>query len=208
MSTNKDTEIIKTYKEAIKQNYKDLFPISYDDNCILLMCFLLTQQSNQVKMFLNKADFDQIYPYLECFQKYLPTKMNNLSLIVTKDVLINEKLTQAMPFKTDEHFNETHPLISELPYASSVRLLDLEGGKEIPSFIIFDKHYLVQISGENKFLCSLNPRATTSSFNRFNLLQEIFKKISEQSTPFTPQQITSYHLNLTDFLRENNRTNN
>ena len=25
----------------------------------------------QCPSFLNKADFDQIYPYLECFQKYL-----------------------------------------------------------------------------------------------------------------------------------------
>lgn len=208
MSTNKDTEIIKTYSQAIKTNYKNLFPISYNDNRILLMCFLLTQQSNQIKMFLNKANFDQIYPYLECFQKYLPTKMNNLSLIVTKDVLMNEKLTQAMPFKTDEHFNETHPLISELPYASSVRLLDLEGGKEIPSFILFDRQYLVQISGENKFLCSLNPSTTTSSAKRFQLLKEIFNKALEQSTPFSPQQIDSYHLNFADLLREHDRSNN
>lgn len=208
MSTNKDTEIIKTYKEAIKQNYKDLFPISYNDNRILLMCFLLTQQSNQIKLFLNKADFDQLYPYLHTIQEHFPDKTNKLQLIVTKDVLMNEKLTQAMPFKTDEHFNKVHPLISELSFSENIRLLDLDKNEQIPSFILFDRQYLVQISGENKFLCSLNPSTTTSSAKRFQLLKEIFNKALEQSTPFSPQQIDSYHLNFADLLREHDRSNN
>lgn len=207
MSTQKSEKIIKTYEQAIEQNYKEIFPISYNDNRILLMCQLLTKQSEHVQLFLNKDDFDKMYPYLSCFSEYFPEKIKGLSLIVTRDVLANEKLTQAMPFKTDEHFNETHPLISALPYAENIRILDWGQDERIPSFILFDEQYLVQIPDDNRFLCCLNPYASTSKYKRLNLLQENFEIITEESVPFSPQLVESYHLNLMDLVKQNNHIN-
>lgn len=197
MSENEDSiyEEGNKYLKAIHQRFKDENPkpFSIENKLPILVRYLA--RTGASFMYLSKEMFEELYPLLKDI--LIPEK--KVTLVVEESVLDNEKLTpqEQLPFKTEECDVDIPPRLSNLLNQDNIFIYNgkyLE--KNLPSFFLFDnKSYIVEISDDNHFICSLNAHLSLNHAERLDKYYYAFSKIKHESTPFKnyemPRKITS-----------------
>lgn len=142
-----------------------------------IMAYFLSQTDLKMDVFLNKDDFEELFPLLKNKKE-----RENLSLIFHQDVLENEEkyiVKRMSPQTGNSRKNMKIQKVSDMKAKNQVRIVDIEG---CPSIItIDDKHTMIKIEEDNTFLihfnANLDPNNKEGYQNRLNAVN-VLKEIS------------------------------
>lgn len=195
MQQNEINKLTQTIRSFIRKGKSDLFNIPYENEQALytLAVLLYDHKGKKANIFLNKEDFDKLYPLLNETVEW----SDKTTLIVSNDVLANDKLHEAMPFETDSYFNETHPKLKDLTgKKANVRIVTLDNDK-VPSFFSFDNMHILRFNESNEskaFGCCLNVWGNSKESQRHKILNNIFQDLLNKSVPYSMELVNHYQL--------------
>ena len=147
-------------------------------------------------LFLSKRDFKKLYPAL-ISQEFKNSKVN---LIVSADVLLDEKKETPFTFFLEDRFiqlkQEKAPSLKSIP--DQKRVFVASPSVQCDSFMIFNnKSYILKIENAEQpyFSCALNATYNQRQSDRLDLLLSAMAKIKSLSVRFQDLQkkITPKH---------------
>lgn len=187
---------ISEIERRLKEKNTDLFRVV--DHMVPLTKFLLQNSSGTI--FLNRQDFKKLYPALKSpeFQN------SNVNLIVSADVLFDEKRKKPHPFgdfSGDKYFKLTpqeEPLVSNL--SPKNRIFVASPDVNCFSFMVFNNRtYLLKNNDQQDpyFSCALNAAFDKKQKDRLAILSKALQHIKPLSVLFKdiPQKTTSQQHN-------------
>ena len=156
-----------------------------------VLSFLLTHPQIDIKLYLNKEGFKEIFPYLKGKKA-----RQNLQIIINDTVLQNEKkeLFEQLPYQTDPELKKhIPPRVSALKSSDSVLLFkSKKAGVDIPSFAVINGiHTLVQNEEDGGFLIHFNADMSQEGEERLSHYEQAFEILADLSYPFKQKTPTS-----------------
>lgn len=193
MQQNDINKLTQTIRSFIRKGKSDLFNVPYENEQAIytLAVLLYDYKGKKADIFLNKEDFDKLYPLLVETVDW----SDKTTLIVSNDVLANDKLREAMPFETDSYFNETHPKLKDLiGKKANIRIVTLDN-EEVPSFFSFDNMHVLRFNESEAFGCCLNVWGNSKESQRHEECKEVFQDLVKRSIPYSPDLVKKQNLN-------------
>lgn len=200
MTQTKTDEFIRLLKSAINQKKSNLYQIPYqDEQALYAVAVLLHENKNKPAcLFLQKQDFEKLYPVLDEAMEW----SSQFKLIVSDDVLTNDKLRKAMPYETDSFFFDEHPTLQDLSEKSkNIHLVNLNENEDYDSFILVPNRLMFRYMDKEAFGCCLNVQANLKERERQENLIKLFQDLDKRSHPYSPELIDKYTI---DFLKLHN----
>ena len=200
MTNKKTDEFIRLLRAAINQKKSNLYQIPYqDEQALYAVAVLLHENKNKPAcLFLQKQDFEKLYPVLNEAMEW----SDQFKLIVSDDVLTNDKLRKAMPYETDTFFFEEHPTLQELSKISkNIHVVNLNENENYESFLLVPNRLMFRYIDKEAFGCCLNVQSNPKERERQETLIKLFQNLNEKSKPYSPELIDKYTI---DFLKLNN----
>lgn len=201
--TQNSQEKLKKENFYIKEIHKRLAnfntdQFSVDDSLPIISRILM--RGKKCSLFLNKANFEKLYPVL----KDMMIPENDITLIVSNDVLKNEEKTpiEQLPyFVDDSQKTAIPPRLSDLLDQKNIYIFDNDN-QTLPSFILINhRSYLVEVvneeTGNPYFVCSLNAPYDAEQAKRLDSYYYSYSKIKMNCTPFLSEKaklITSQNI--------------
>ncbi|MBO7244329.1 MAG: hypothetical protein J6V53_03495 [Alphaproteobacteria bacterium] len=194
MEQKEINQLSQTLRKLVKIGKKEFFSIPYkNEHATYALAVLLFDNKHQgANLFLNKDDFNKLYPLLNEIVEWT----DRFTIIVTSDTLSNDKLREAMPFETDSHFNETHPTVKSLMgHSATVKVVEMKEDERYPSFILMNNIHLLRFIDANALGCCVNVKYNSQERQRHEEFKEVFQDLVKRSIPYSPDLVKKQNLN-------------